>query len=263
MDLFESFSKMTNQINSQINQDIDINKIMDSELQGVVDFKMWMETVELQKEFNNSVAPGWQTDINQDKYDYWMAITDEAVEVLGSKHWKWWKDNTKMGEIDWDNVNVELIDLFLFTISIAIQQDAQHIIFSQLVNMEMNKETMEIKPEDFFDDFRERFLGIAVANKNLALTAVFLVEFWYKAGGTANQLFMEFRVKSALNKIRQEYGYGKKNSYHKMWLDIDTGKMVEDNVIAAKMATKVDLDDDTISNIYNLLETYYLEHVAI
>jgi len=263
MDLFESFSKMANQVNGQIDEKIDINEIMNTELQGVVDFAMWMETVELQKEFNNSVAPGWQTDVKHLKYDYWMAITDEAIEVLGSKHWKWWKDSSKMGEIDWDNVNVELIDLFLFTMSIAIQQDAQHLIFSQLVNMEMNKETMVIRPDDFFDDFRERFLGIAVANKNLALAAVFLVEFWFKAGGSAHQLFMEFRVKSALNKIRQEYGYGKKNSYHKMWLDTETGNMVEDNVIAHKLADGVDLDENTISNIFDLLETYYLENVAV
>ncbi len=261
MDLFDNFSKMADNMGGIINKDIDINQIMNSELNGAVDFGLWMETIEIQRKFNNSVAPGWETDVSHARYDYWMAVTDEAVEVLGSKHWKWWKDKDKMGVVDWDNVLVELTDLFLFVMSIAIQQKSQHVIFQQLVALEIGKTPQDkIRDEEFFDDFRQRFM-MAINNESVTLVSVFLVEFWFRAGGDAEMLFRTYRIKSALNEIRQEFGYGVK--YHKMWKDNITGELVEDNVIANRISKDIPLDENMIKNTKEALKKYYLTHVAI
>jgi hypothetical protein len=258
MDIFDSFSKMSNLVSGQLHQDIDINKVMSEELGGVVDFGLWLETVDIQKKFNNLVAPGWKE--SPEKYDFWMAILDETVEVLGSKHWKWWKKDKEVGEIDWNNVQVEIIDLFHFILSVAIQHDSQNILFSQIVNLEMNKETQVIRPDDFFSTFWDEFM-LAVQNRMLPLAAIRIVEYWYKAGGDAHQLFMEYRIKAALNNIRQEFGYGV--NYQKMWLDTETGQKVEDNVIAKKLAAGVELNTETIKNIEDKLRKYYLLNVAV
>lgn len=269
MDMYEAFSHMASSLKGQVGANIDVGQVMNSELNEVVDFNMWLETVEIQKVFNNSVAPGWQLDRGQDKYNYWMAILDETVEVLGSKHWKWWKDKNKMNQVDWDNVKVELVDIFHFVLSIAIQHESQHIIFSQIVNLEMNRlnpdsqktTTPRIQDKDFFKNFWDEFL-MAVQYKNLPLVAVRMVEYWYRAGGTAEDLFMHYRIKSALNEVRQEFGYGT-STYAKNWLDVQTGEMVEDNVIAGKLAQGIELNEDTVKNIKESLTKYYLKHVSV
>ena len=261
MDILDNFNRMADSMQGMVSQKIDINQIMNSELDGAVDFGLWMETVELQRKFNDAVAPGWETDRSHQKYDFWMAITDEAVEVLGSKHWKWWKNKDQMGVIDWDNVMVELTDLFLFVMSISIQQDSQHVIFQQLVNLEINKDTnFKIRDDLFFDDFRKRFM-MAINNESIALVAVFLVEFWFRAGGNSEMLFKTYRIKSALNEIRQEFGYGV--GYKKMWLDVETGEQVEDNVIATKLAKDIVLDENMVKAVYDRLKKYYLTNVSI
>ncbi len=76
-----------------------MNDMFENEMKsmgGEVDFKLWMKIIELQKEFNDRVSPGWEKDINQEQFQTWTAILDETVEVIGSKHWKWWKDTQKI-----------------------------------------------------------------------------------------------------------------------------------------------------------------------
>jgi dimeric dUTPase (all-alpha-NTP-PPase superfamily) len=264
MDIYNVFNKMANTVSGRVAKDLDVTQIMNSEMNSVVDYGLWLETVEIQKSFNESIAPGWQLDKQHQKYDFWMAVLDETVEVLGSRHWKWWKNSSKMGDIDWDNIKVELIDIFHFLLSIAIQQDMDHVLFSQLVNIEMTKDENPIKVHDekFFEEFWNEFL-MGVQMKILPITCLKLIDFWYKAGGDANELFKEYRIKAALNNIRQEFGYGAANTYEKMWLDVNTNTKVEDNVIAWKLAQDIPLNAETTKNITDKLRDYYIEHVAI
>jgi len=262
MSMQDTLRKMVDQVNNKITDDIDVSKVMSSELNNVIDYKLWEETVAIQIKFNDSVAPGWFHDKSNKKYDYWMAILDETVEVLSSRHWKWWKNNEEMGQIDWDNIKVELVDLFHFILSLCIQNENQSIIFSQLVNMEVNPlPEEEIRNKKFFDEFWEHFL-MAVHMRLLPVAAVKIVEFWYKIGGNASDLFMEYRIKAALNNIRQEFGYNQKK-YNKLWLDINSGEMVEDNVMAWKLSENIPLDENTVKVITDILRDYYLSNVAI
>jgi len=255
MDVLTAFSRLTDNINQ--NQDelqLNVEDIMNSELGNFIDYGLWKETMELQKKFNDQVAPGWMQDKRNQKYNFWMAILDETTEVLNSKHWKWWKDPSKMNEVDWDNVQVELIDLFHFILSICIQQNAEHVLFSQLLNLQMNKDKITlIKDDKYFEDFWNNFL-MAVQMKNLPVMAVSWGDFWFRAGGDVNVLFKEYRIKAALNKIRQEFGYGKE--YQKMWNF--NGKMVEDNVVAWELSKDIPLDKNTLENVTKVLREFYL-----
>jgi dimeric dUTPase (all-alpha-NTP-PPase superfamily) len=259
----EQFQKIFAQLNATIPEDhekIDINEIFNAGTDSAVDFKIWMETVKMQTSFNNSVAPGWKGDKNNEKYNFWMAILDETVEVLGSKHWKWWKNNSKMDEVDWANVRVELIDLFHFILSLTIQQENEQLLLASLINLELNPKSIlrsKEKDDKFFEDFWNDFLS-GVQMKMLPIVAVKWVEFWYRAGGNAEDLFKEYRVKNVLNKLRQKYGYGAKNTYKKMWPDVDSDKIVEDNVVAWKLAQKIPLDENFTKEFNKTLEKYYL-----
>jgi dimeric dUTPase (all-alpha-NTP-PPase superfamily) len=265
MDIFKTLDKMSNRFNIGALPDIEIDQLKATELSAVIDYELWLETIELQKEFNTQVAPDWASDRLGKKYNFWMGILDETAEVLNSRHWKWWKNRDQMGNVDWDNVKVELIDIFHFTLSICIQNNMENTLFMQLVNLEMNKDNTSInhkvKDPEFFDDFWEEFL-MAVQMKLLPVLIIRLVEYWYRAGGDANTLFREYRIKAALNKIRQEFGYSSKNSYEKMWPN-KSGKMVEDNVMAVELTKDIPIDKDTVDNMKKVLRDYYLQNIAI
>jgi hypothetical protein len=60
-----------------------------------------------------------------------------------------------------------------------------------------------------------------------------------------------------LNNIRQEFGYGHKNTYKKMWPDPDDKtKLVEDNVAVWKLAKG--FDPKEIKPFEDKLKKYYL-----
>ncbi len=236
-----------------------------SNMGGPVDFKLWIKLINLQREFNDRVAPGWEKDLKQEKFNYWTAILDETVEVVGSKHWKWWKDSDRMNQVDWDNVNVELIDLFHFLLSVSIQHKQQDIIFMTLIAYEKNLEDSKIKIRDekFFDEFWNEFL-MAVWQKSLPLLVVKWCEFFYRSGGDFQSLTRSYFIKNALNHIRQEFGYAE-GKYKKMWRNPNNPSiLVEDNVVAGLLLNGTEnLTEDTVTEMQDTLRRYYLEFIVI
>jgi dimeric dUTPase (all-alpha-NTP-PPase superfamily) len=192
-----------------------------------------------------------------------MAILDETVEVLGSRHWKWWKNSDKMNQVDWDNVQVELIDIFHFLLSTAVQQKQQDSIFMMLMTLDNEKNPFPVKDDKFFDDFWSEFL-MAVWQKSLPLVIVKWIEFWYRSGGTYKSLAQNYFIKNALNHIRQEFGYGQ-GAYQKMWKHPnDPTKLVEDNVVAGiLLKSDEDITSDSLKEMENTLRNYYLQYVAL
>ncbi len=266
--VFEDLVDITNQHLDQDNK-INIDEIMKNEVNGLIDFGVWRETVALQKTFNDSVAPGWMQDTKQEKYDYWMAILDETIEVLNSRHWKWWKNSSQMNTVDWNNVKVEMLDIFFFLLSIAIQQNAEEIIFATLLSSETSKQhdiTKKSPAEQlkFFDEFWTKIL-LSVQMKALPMVVSQWVYFWNRMGLNVTDLFKEYRIKAALNNIRQEFGYGVKNSYKKMWPDPDnTATKIEDNAVAWKLTKEIDnIDTNSLEEFTDLLRNYYLEHLTL
>ncbi len=250
----------------------DLNKMLSSELSEVWDFKIWLKIIELQKSFNDRVSPDWEKDTTQEKYNTWYALLDETVEVLNSTQWKWWKDSTKHNQIDWDNVRVEFIDLFHFALSIALQMNSADVLYTTMVSFQKGKETQslnyQIQGPEFFNNFWDKIL-MSVFLKNPTLLLVSWVELWYKLGGDLNSFTKEYFVKMALNNVRQEFGYGAKNNYFKMWPDPKdplSSKKVEDN-IAVKYLVKdisdTEMTETSVDEFIDVFRRYYLEYVAI
>ncbi len=245
-----------------------IGELFNAEMSQTLDFKLWLKVIQLQKTFNNRVSPEWETDVNQEKYLTWVAILDETMEVIGSRAWKWWKDTSNLGRIDWDNVRVELIDIFHFMLSISLQLKQQDSIFMTLVALEKNQLEQPFKTHDdkFFEDFWNEFL-MAVWQKSIPLVIVKWVEFWYRSGGNYNILIRDYFIKNALNHIRQEFGYASGN-YQKLWRHpANPSKLVEDNVVAGELLknneTIINLTENSIVEMQDVLRKYYLEFVTV
>lgn len=250
-----------------------IGEAFNQEMSSVIDFRLWKKMIDLQKDINVRVAPDWESDVDQSKYDFWMAILDETAEVLGSKQWKWWKDTDSFGEVDWDNVQVELIDIFHFMLSISLQTKQQDSIYMTLMALEKVEQDGlpsigPVRTQAFFDDFWNDFI-MAVWQKSIPLVIVKWVEFWYRSGGTFNTLVRDYFIKNALNHIRQEFGYAgnQGQGYQKMQPHPDDpSKIVEDNVVAGillkeKFSGAIEIDD--MEKMQDILRNYYLEYVAI
>ncbi len=243
--------------------------LFESEMQnmgGPVDFKLWTKIISLQKEFNDRVAPGWEQDLNQTKHNYWTAILDETMEVIGSKHWKWWKDTDKLNTVDWDNVNVELIDIFHFILSVGLQLKQHDIIFMTMIAEEKNKKEgkLVLRDKKFFDGFWNEFL-MAVWQKSLPLAIVKWCEYFYKSGGDFQSLARDYFIKNSLNHIRQEFGYAD-GRYQKMWRHpTDPSKKVEDNVVAVFLLGSrfEEVDEGSFEEMIPILRKYYLEFVSV
>ncbi len=248
-----------------------IGDLFNSEMSQDLDFKIWMKIISLQKSFNDRVSPGWLEDKNQEKYNTWMAILDESVEVLGSKQWKWWKDTEgdALNKVDWDNVNVEMIDLLHFILSISLQTQHQDLLYMTLTSFEKNKRDgrneifTEVRDSNFFSSFWEEFL-MAVWQKSLPLLIVKWGEFYYRSGGDFQKLARDYFIKNALNHIRQEFGYNS-GKYIKAWRDPgDAFKTVEDNVAARKLLGGIEkVTENSITEMETILRKYYLEFVTV
>ncbi len=254
--------------NPDIAGKIDINKAITSEVNGVIDYGLWLETIQIQRDFNNRVASGWERDSKQQKFNYWLAILDETLEVLTSRHWKWWKDSSKLNEVDWENVKVEMVDLFHFILSIGIQTKSEDLIFTALLGGEVEvksdvRPSAQSNPDRFFSDFWDRFL-ISVQMKAFPMIVVLWVEFWTRLGFNTEDLFREYRVKAALNIVRQEFGYGSKNTYNKLWVNPASHEndLVEDNVAAYYLTKDIgdEINENSTGDFIKILRTYYLQN---
>jgi len=260
---------LLNQMSGEHGQQI--NSLFEKEMNdlgGPVNFSLWTKMIQMQEEFNDRVSPGWKNDKNQEKYDYWMAILDETMEVQGSKHWKWWKDSEKMNVIDWDNVNVEFVDIFHFLLSISLQINHQDTIFMTMIAFEkmLDDKKISIRDEKFFDGFWQEFL-MAVWQKSLPLSVVKWCEYFYMSGGNFHSLTRDYFIKNSLNHIRQEFGYNI-GKYSKMWRDpSNPTRKVEDNMAANFLLKEAWVDRNLTTNSFEemqvILRKYYLEYVSV
>ena len=66
----------------------------------------FQQVIDLQNEFNNVINPEWRNA----EYDFDTAIWVEAVELIDSFHWAWWKD----GVDNLANAKVEVVDILHF-----------------------------------------------------------------------------------------------------------------------------------------------------
>ena len=205
---------------------------------------------DLQKKLNdhtNGVI--WVDGITKEnrKISWYRCIYMEAAEAIDSFNWKHWKGiNT---EPDWDNVRVELVDIW-------------HFIMSELIRIKDENYTnkfLKLKPQGDFNtevliNTLEKMLNLSVIsnidpkiNNIRDITDLFFIAI-SQLDIDIVELYKRYVVKNQLNAFRQQNGY-KDGSYIKLW------NTVEDNVIAFNI-----MDENpsiSPSELYKKLELKY------
>jgi len=183
----------------------------------------------------------------------------ECAEMVDSFSWKHWKSINK--EPDWDNLQIEVIDVWHFIMSLAIEDYSRNlkggiedlaINISQLDSFsKIDLENDEFDTQDNVIEKVENIIRIALTKDELNIEEL-ISEFFDLAvmsGLDLQTLYRLYVGKNILNQFRQDHGY-KDGSYIKIW----AGE--EDNVVMKRVWE----EDSSIKPdiLYKELTKFYL-----
>jgi len=191
----------------------------------------------MQDAMNSRVSETWRSN----GYEWYRAIWVECAEMLDHHGWKWWKHQ----EIDVAQVQLELVDIFHFGLSLRLMTGESVETITQDLANELSQNTKET-------DFKialENLASAAVSNKSF--DAVALADCMKLMNMDLDELFRQYVGKNTLNFFRQDNGY-KEGTYIKMW----HGE--EDNEVLANLVNTLDAGaEDFQQQLYNALEEKY------
>ncbi|MFD2165287.1 dUTP diphosphatase [Thalassotalea euphylliae] len=191
----------------------------------------------MQDAMNTRVSETWR----DNGYEWYRAIWVECAEMLDHHGWKWWKHQ----EIDVPQVQLELVDIFHFGLSLRLMA-------GETIENIANSLAVEVEKDSGEKDFK-------LALETLASDAVTNKAFNGEAFGQCmrlmqmdlDELFRQYVGKNTLNFFRQDHGY-KEGTYIKVW----NGK--EDNEVLADEVVKLDsAAEDFQQQVYNTLKANY------
>jgi dimeric dUTPase (all-alpha-NTP-PPase superfamily) len=219
--------------------------------------------LQLQNQLNDSTnGENWVKGLtkNQKEINWKRCIYMECAEMIDSFSWKHWKNIA--AEPDWDNLQIEVVDVWHFIMSLAIEDYAR--------NMKGTIEDIAINVSGF-----DSFNAISAANSSFEVQSkviaqveeiMFLVlkkdefdinklieEFFVlvtMSGLDLSTLYKLYVGKNILNQFRQDNGY-KEGTYIKVW----NGD--EDNVIMQNIWQKN--EDIKPDGLYKELAKLYHE----
>jgi dimeric dUTPase (all-alpha-NTP-PPase superfamily) len=196
---------------------------------------------QLQAELNESTnGPDWTSGITKNKkiINWRRCIYMECAEMIDSFSWKHWKNIDQ--EPNWDNLQIEVVDVWHFIISLAIENysqtlrgtvDTLALNVSQLKAFEQVTQTNnEFASQDILIAKVEELMRITLEKGALELEALFenFFDLVIMSGLDLETLYRLYVGKNILNQFRQDNGY-KDGSYIKVWDGI------EDNVIMKRI----------------------------
>lgn len=185
----------------------------------------------------------------------------ECAELVDSFNWKHWKDLNK--PIDWENVRVEIVDIWHFIMSNLLEHYKNNNLGSiekivdDIFNSKGFKEfcndaykTNEVDSFDIINNI-ETIIHKSTQNKFQKFDPMLLeyFELSLKCGINLSTLFNYYVAKNVLNQFRQHHGY-KEGTYKKIW----NGK--EDNVVMLDILQNKNL---SIDKIYKKLKEEYIK----
>ena len=195
------------------------------------------QMLNLQNAMNSRVSETWR----ENNYEWYRAIWVECAEMLDHHGWKWWKHQ----EIDVPQVQLELVDIFHFGLSLRLMTSAS----SDEIATTLSQELTHTSNETDFKLALEVLAGAAVSNK--AFDAAAFADCMRLINMDINELFRQYVGKNTLNFFRQDHGY-KEGTYIKVW----HGK--EDNEVLAEVVHQLDATaDDFQQQLYQALEAKY------
>lgn len=191
----------------------------------------------MQSAMNIRISDTWR----EDNYEWYRAIWVECAEMLDHHGWKWWKHQ----EIDVPQVQLELVDIFHFGLSLRLMTGAEISTIAENLASELTGQTDE-------SDFKlalESLASSAVTDRSF--NALAFADCMRLMAMDLDELFRQYVGKNTLNFFRQDHGY-KDGSYIKVW----NGK--EDNEVLAEVVTQLDASaEDFQQQLYAALEAQY------
>jgi dimeric dUTPase (all-alpha-NTP-PPase superfamily) len=156
----------------------------------------------LQDSMNTKVHPQWR----EQGYEWYRAIWVECAELMDHYGWKWWKKQ----QPDWEQVKLELIDIWHFGLSDLLMQheDADHL--SSVLAAALRESCAA-------QDFRvalENFVQATLMQRAFDLSA--FAQLMEAADLGFEDLYRGYVGKNVLNFFRQDHGY-KEGTYIKLW----------------------------------------------
>ncbi|GLX77965.1 dUTPase [Thalassotalea insulae] len=195
------------------------------------------QMLSMQDAMNSRVSETWR----DNGYEWYRAIWVECAEMLDHHGWKWWKHQ----EIDVAQVQLELVDIFHFGLSLRLMTGASVANITEKLANELTQTTDE-------SDFKlalEQLASSAVTDK--AFNANAFADCMHLMSMDLDELFRQYVGKNTLNFFRQDHGY-KDGSYIKIW----HGE--EDNEVLARLVKQLDASaSDFQQQLYNALEQAY------
>lgn len=190
------------------------------------------DMLEMQSALNDMTnGPDWRTGKTAlgKIIDWRRCIVMETAELIDSYPWKHWKSVD--AKTDMENVRVELVDIWHFLLSLALEnfnQEEAADLLSQAYQSNQNQNLEDLSANVQLS-IHETMMAKALIKTQvtdsylLALTSAFFKS-CLVAELSFENLYQIYMAKNVLNKFRQDHGY-KEGSYLKDW----NGK--EDNVV--------------------------------
>lgn len=218
---------------------------------------------DMQQKLNDQTnGKGWEDGYTKnDKIINWKrCIYMECAELVDSFAWKHWKEIAK--PTDWDNVKVEIVDIWHFIMSLMLESYKNNNLgnLDKLIDDISNAKGFRSFCNDADNPTKQNPLEIVNDIENLIhLTTGFkmnlfdglLKTYFYlslKCGVNLNDLYGFYIAKNVLNQFRQDNGY-KEGTYRKIW----DGR--EDNEVMIALLN--DGKTKSIDEIYKGLELAY------
>lgn len=185
--------------------------------------QMFLLQKQLNDETNGEVWIKGYTKENRE-ISWYRGIYMEVAEAIDSFNWKHWKNIDD--EPDWDNIRVELVDIWHFVMSESIRIEDQ-----SYANKHLDMKVKDDYDTDALISLLEMMLKLSITssidkkvNNIREITDTFFTIISH-LGIDVEDLYKRYVIKNQLNTFRQKNGY-KDGSYIKNW------DGVEDNVIA-------------------------------
>jgi len=197
--------------------------------------------LQLQAQLNDATnGEEWTKGItkNSKVINWKRCIYMECAEMIDSFSWKHWKSIHQ--EPDWDNLQIEVVDVWHFIMSLAIENYSKNLK-GQIEDLAINISNLDsfskidIDAEDYASQDEvmlkvENIMALVLNKDTFDLEALF-IEFFdlvVMSGLDLETLYRLYVGKNILNQFRQDNGY-KDGSYIKVWND------EEDNVVMKRI----------------------------
>ncbi|EDZ61921.1 dUTPase [Sulfurimonas gotlandica GD1] len=193
--------------------------------------------LQLQAQLNDATnGDNWTKGVtkNGKEINWKRCIYMECAEMVDSFSWKHWKSINQ--EPDWDNLQIEVVDVWHFIMSLAIENYSQ-TLRGQIEDLAINISSMNSfsnidKKSELFASQKdiianvENIMLASLSKDELDLDALIsdFFDLVIMSGLDLETLYRLYVGKNILNQFRQDNGY-KDGSYIKVW------DGTEDNVI--------------------------------